>query len=341
MYSLSPEEYNPFLNKKKGAHYTSEQLSFIKELVDLGWSANRIGKTYGIDSRAIKKRIKENDWVCAERDRKTRLSNVELQEIKKMVEEKVSYDEICEKFQISKNSLLNRITNNKWEREERRNTYSFDENYFDVIDDEHKAYWLGFLYADGYILSKRNRVDRKNEQQSFGFAISVKDNELFEKFKKDLKAENPVHYYRNNSFPEAKEYGRILLTSQHTVDSLKKLGVMENKTFFLKEPPIDKKWFPAFLRGYSDGDGSVYICKNGNFGWSILGTKELLLSIQDFLGTRVQLSQRFPERENNNYSLDYCGKVQVPKLLDILYKDATIYLTRKYQKYAEMRGIKV
>ena len=63
MYSLNPEEYNPFLNKKKGSHYTQEQLNFIKELIDLGWSVNRITKTYGLDSAAIKERVKNNNWI--------------------------------------------------------------------------------------------------------------------------------------------------------------------------------------------------------------------------------------------------------------------------------------
>lgn len=343
MYSLNPEEYNPFLNKKKGSHYTQEQLNFIKELIDLGWSVNRITKTYGLDSGAIKERVKNNNWICAEKNRNIYLSNQDLQEIKTLVENGVSYEDICNKFSIAENSLLNRIINNKWERGKRNNTYTFNEYYFDNIDNEHKAYWLGFLYADGYILSKRNCPNKVNEQQSFGFSISAEDSELFEKFKKDLNANNPVHYYKNysSSFTSTKNSGRILLTSQHTVNSLKKLGLVENKTFFLKEPPIDKKWLPAFLRGYSDGDGSVYICQNGKFGWSILGTKEFLTFIQKFLGTQVKLSQRFPERDNNNYTLTYTGNVQVPKLLDNIYDNATIYLTRKYKKYAEMRGINV
>ena len=29
--------------------------------------------------------------------------------------------------------------------------YNFDEHYFDVIDCQEKAYWLGFICADGYI----------------------------------------------------------------------------------------------------------------------------------------------------------------------------------------------
>lgn len=337
MDSLNPN-YNPFEGKKKGAHYTPEQIAFIKELVDLGWSANKIATTYHLGKDAIRKRIKTNDWVSTLKRRDTQISNDELKEIKIEVDSGIDYQIICDKHQISMLSLLNRITNDKWERSKRKNKYTFNENYFDEITTEHQAYWLGFLYADGYILSKRK--DR-NDSQSFGFTISSKDSELFVKFKEDLQATNPVHYYKNNttSYSNKTECGRILLTSQHTVDSLKKLGVMENKTFFLKAPPIDKKFYPAFIRGYSDGDGSIIIDKNNKYEWQLLGTKELLTAIQSFFNTDIKLHQRFPEREKNNYTLLYGGNQQVPKLLDIVYQDATIFLQRKYNKYAEMRGI--
>ena len=340
MDSLNPI-YNPFEGKKKGAHYTPEQIAFIKELVDLGWSANKIATTYKIDSGAIRKRIKNNDWSCAEKNRNIQLSNKELQEIKNKVEQGIDKQLICDEYNISMTSLMNRITNNKWERGKRKNLYTFNEKYFDNITTEHQAYWLGFLYADGYILSARNRPDKPNESQSFGFSIAESDSELFIKFKEDLQATNPVHYYKNNNieFKNGQQCGRILLTSQHAVDSLKEYGVVENKTFFLKAPPIDEKLIPAFVRGYSDGDGSIIIDKNNKYQWQILGTKALLTFIQEFFNTNISLSQRFPDRNNNNFTLHYGGNQQVSKLLDIIYKDATIYLQRKYNKYAEMRGI--
>ena len=341
MDSLNP--YNPFEGKKKSAKYTPEQIAYIKELVELGWSASKIAKTFGLNPQSIRKRIKNNDWTCSLVKRDIHLSNKELSEIKEKVEKGVDYQNICEEYNISMTSLLNRITNQKWERARRRNKYTFNETYFDDIQTEHQAYWLGFIYADGYILSKRNRPDKERESQSFGFSIAEKDNELFLKFKEDLQANNPVHYYKNNNieFKNPQKCGRILLTSQHTVDMLKKYGVVENKTFFLKAPPIPNHLIPAFIRGYSDGDGSVFIDKNNHYGWTMVGTKELLTFFQQFLNTNVKLSQRFPERENNNYTLKYGGRQQVPKLLDIIYKDATIFLQRKYDKYAEMRGINV
>lgn len=335
MDSLNPKEYNPLEGKKKSAKYTQEQLDFIYSLVVQGWSAHKIAQAYGIDRESIKKRIIEDSWI-ANNNRNGALSNEQLQEMKKMVDDKLSSEYICEYFKISKESLLRRIANNKWQRTPRKSTYHFNQNYFSTIDTPSKAYWLGFIYADGYILSKRNRMSYSQEQQSFGFSISTIDIELFEKFKRDINSNHPITIEKNNL---DKSMGRILLTSQITVNDLKKQGVFENKTFFLtfpNEQQVPSLLIPHFIRGYSDGDGSIIIDKNYKFQWNLCGTKELLMGIQTFFSTSVKLSQRYPERHNNNWTLTYSGNLQVPRLLSIIYQEPVVYLERKYQKYSLM-----
>lgn len=347
MDSLNPnKDYNPFTTKQKNNKYTQEQLDYIHELVTLGWSASRISQTFNLGrsgTQSIKKRIKDDNWVT-NGNRNSSLSNEEIKDLHQdVLDGKLSHEEIAHKYHISISSLERRIVNNKWENKPKKCKYSFNEHYFDIIDDEHKAYWLGFLYADGYILSKRNRkAYETNEQQSFGFSISMQDSELFDKFKEDLESNHPINIYEagTKSYKNSQPYGRILLTSQHVVNSLKKYGLVENKTFITQAPPISSEFYYAFIRGYSDGDGSVYINKNGKFGWSLVGTYELLSFIKNTLGKpELKLSQRWPERYNNNWSLVFTGNSQVPSLLNKIYSGATIYLERKYNKYAEMQGI--
>ena len=337
MDSLNP--YNPFENRKKDTPYTQEQLDYIKQLLDQGWSVSKVAKVYDLSIHALKKRKKDNNWASKKTQRAKKLTQQELDDIKEMIDNDIPIKTISEKYQISESTIQRRKTNNHWTLVKRKNRYNFDENFFDEIDTEHKAYWLGFLMADGYILSKR-KGKRANQSQNFGFSISMRDEELFGYFKEDLKAENPVNIYNNTStsFKPNTPYGRILLTSQHTVDSLKRHGIVENKTFITKMPEISENLIPAFIRGYSDGDGSIYIDKNNRIGWSLCGTKELLTSIQNYFGLNYKLDQRFPERNNNNWSLKVVGWQNVPKCLDIIYSDATIYLKRKYDKYAEMQG---
>lgn len=339
MDSLNP--YNPFKNKKKSATYSQEQLDYIKQLLDSGWSVSRICATFNLGKDAIKKRIKNNDWSSHYNRRDCALSNKELKEIKQQVNDGVDHKKICNTFNISEAALLNRIQNNKWERAGKKPQYTFNEHYFDEIDNEHKAYWLGFLMADGYILSKRNRPDKPREQQSFGFSISMRDRELFDYFKKDLDSNHPVNVYNSygdSSFNAKYPSGRILLTSQYCVDTLKTHGMHENKTFTAKMPNINIKLVKHFIRGYSDGDGNIGIDRNNRVQWGFCGTKEMLSSIQKYFGFNYKMNQRFPERHNNNWSFKITGWYNVYKALNHCYEDATIFLKRKYNKYVEIQG---
>lgn len=341
MDSLIPNNiYNPFKGKKKGATYTQEQLDFIKNLLNNEWSVARICSTYGLDKNAIKKRIKNDDWKTHKKDRENCLTLKELKEMKEMLDNGFSEKDVAEKFQVSLNSVLKRKANNKWDKGHRKKTnYSFDENYFDEIDSDEKAYWLGFLMADGYITTKR--PNKGNENQSFGCTLSVKDITHLEKFRDSLKSNHPIHIYKknNSNFERGQDTCRLLIGNQHTVDSLKKLGIVENKTFFCKMPNIKEEYKLSFIRGYSDGDGSLYIDKRGRFGWSLTGTKELLQEILKVLGkSELKMEQRWPERENNNWSVTIFGKVQVPMLLDKIYENATVYLDRKYEVYLKMKA---
>ena len=54
--------------------------------------------------------------------------------------------------------------------------YSYDRNYFEKIDTEDKAYFLGFLYADGF-----------NTKQGFRLQISQKDEDVLLKLKENIK----------------------------------------------------------------------------------------------------------------------------------------------------------
>lgn len=347
MNSLNPNNisnYNPFLNKKKNSPFNEEQLSFIQELLKNGWSVSKICNEYNLYPNSIKKRIKNNDWSCAKKSRENKLTNQEILEIKEMVEQDIPISIIAEKFQISEQSILNRKYNNKWGlRKKQTFKYEFNENYFDEIDTEEKAYWLGFLMADGFITTKRKRIKNNhpiNEAQSFGITLSIVDIHHLEKFRKCLNSNHPIHIYKNynGSFNNGTQTCRLLIGNQHTVDSLKKWGIVENKTFFCKMPLIEEKYKLAFIRGYSDGDGSIYITKTEKFGWNFTGTKELLTEILKTLNKEnLKMEQRWPERNNNNWSVTIYGKVQVLMLLDKIYENATIFLDRKYEIYLKMK----
>lgn len=215
-----------------------------------------------------------------------------------------------------------------------RRTYNVNDDYFNIIDNEHKAYWLGFIYADGYIKSTKDEI---------GISLSINDKSHLEKFKNDIGFTGSIHDYIGKGYNEQTKYSRILFTSKQMKSDLKKLGVIENKTntlIFPNSNQVPDQFLNDFIRGYIDGDGSItygHQQKNGKWNYTIkiVGTYDMISTIQKILGTNVKLEQRHPEKNINNYQITIGGNNQVKRILDSLYSNSTIYLERKYNRYKQ------
>jgi hypothetical protein len=220
--------------------------------------------------------------------------------------------------------------------------YKYNENFFDVIDTEEKAYWLGFIYADGYITKRGNTYQ-------LGIALSRKDKSHLEKFIKSLDSNIVIRNYTNKTvFKENTEYSRVIISNNHICEQLIKKGCVRRKTDKLIFPSYDiipKELIHHFIRGYFDGDGcltgSLHPKRNVyEYQIKIVGTMEMLEGIHKHLpiDKKLYLRQRFNDRNVNNYTLEIGGKKQVERILEYMYNDATIYLDRKYEKYLEFKN---
>lgn len=218
--------------------------------------------------------------------------------------------------------------------------YSFNEDYFEVINDEHKAYWLGFMYADGYVSSTDNDILLR---------LKHDDGYILEELVKDLNSNIPIRYYigdivlpQNKIRKSTHYYACFNICNAKLKHDLIKHGCLERKSLVLKFPTtVPNKLLPHFIRGYMDGDGCITNAgksKNGfqNYKVSFCGTKEMLESIKDLFGYNNKLYKRHKDNKNN-YSLDIGGNVKVLDLLDTLYKDSTIHLKRKHDRYLEIK----
>lgn len=217
--------------------------------------------------------------------------------------------------------------------------FQCDEKFFDVIDTEEKAYWLGFIYADGY-------VSKQKYGKKVGITLSENDIDHLEKFKESIKFEGPIHTFqpKENATNYTKNpYSRILISSDHMFDALVKHGVVEHKTNILHAPKIDANLQAAFIRGYLDGDGCItrYVAKHNCMSYAvrILGTENLLDYIKEFIeSNNVAKIRRYYQRRPGQKvrSLEFAGNYQVRKFLDLIYQDAHIYLDRKHNRYIDL-----
>lgn len=210
--------------------------------------------------------------------------------------------------------------------------HHFNEHYFDVINDEHKAYWLGFIYADGYLVSKTPTV---------GIELNYTDIEHLKKFKNDLQSNLNVKIYNKNSTFGAQTNCRFVFSNQITYDALKSHGITSTKSIDGTFPIVDDERFVKdIIRGIFDGDGSLSyrVGLHGMLTSSIgfCGTKEVLQVIEKYSGFNWSWHQRFPERNVNNWQIFTGRQNCIINFLNYIYKDSTIYLDRKYQRYLDV-----
>ena len=209
------------------------------------------------------------------------------------------------------------------------NELKFDNTVFDVIDTEEKAYWLGFMYADGYVSKDRKTVE---------LSLMGADVEHLQKFATFLHHRDGVRIgtskYNGKTFSRC----RLILTNSHFNEALVKLGCIPNKSLILKFPDItifsSEELIRHFIRGYVDGDGHVGISQNDYSRFEIIGTLEFLDGIKHYFPNLFTMAYYKNKRKinTNTYFLSITGK-KAAEFGDILYKDASIYLQRKYDKF--------
>lgn len=193
---------------------------------------------------------------------------------------------------------------------------------FENIDTEEKAYWLGFLAADGYVSS--GEKDYKIE-----LALSGKDKGHIEKFKEFIGLNNKIQYRALKGGYEAYRYGfRNKLLKQ----DLTKNGCPPQKSLILEFPTetqVPNHLIHHYMRGYFDGDGWItYTGTTRQVG--VIGTEKFLSKMKEVFNlpdNKLHDVHGGPQRR-------YLFSGQASKeFISTLYKDATIYLDRKYLAY--------
>lgn len=217
--------------------------------------------------------------------------------------------------------------------------YPFNENYFENLDSKDKAYFLGFIYADGFI------TKRSQSQDVLGLTLA--EIEPIDKFKKYIQTEKPVGYYKKtNSYSDKSYEYKLALLSDKLVSDIEKLGVIERKTLVLTFPDISEELIPHFIRGYFDGDGSVFYHKdsrkeydNTYLGIDICGTKEFLeglISKLPFLTPEDHVLYKEKRRNTNCWNIKMASNIRSLQLYHFMYKHCDdLYLSRKRKKFED------
>lgn len=209
----------------------------------------------------------------------------------------------------------------------------FDNTVFDQIDSEEKAYWLGFIYADGTISSHK---EGKKKRYNFELSLSIEDLNHLYKFQKFLKSNKEPNISTAGNLYKYQRC-RIVISNKHLWNILNNYGCVPKKSLMLKFPNEqifkDKSLIKDFIRGYFDGDGCISYCdkSHSNMTISLLGTKDFLEVLQNYLPLE---KKNKIDKIKNIYKLSF-QRSRGKYVLNYLYNNATIYLDRKEIRYKE------
>jgi hypothetical protein len=209
----------------------------------------------------------------------------------------------------------------------------FNIHVFDTIDTEEKAYWLGFLYADGSVGTTDKSCTAPNR---LAINISSKDKNLLYDFLSDVEAyDTKIMDY----MPSEKTYGntmmsRVYLNSKTLCSHLIEHGCVPNKTFDISMPDLPPKMISHFIRGLFDGDGNITSGPTFRItGYHIFMAQiHTLLNISCNLNSRTSLKY-YPEKDPRICDLCFGGPNLCTKIFHYLYDNATICLQRKFEKF--------
>lgn len=258
----------------------------------------------------------------------------------------ISMKEVANKLNLNPSTVRNILkrhnVNTKKLYKLHHRKYNVNDNYFENIDSHTKAYILGFLYADGYLVIEGNGTKR--------IGIDLIDKNILEKIAKEIEFEGEVVDISNkkSGYKSKNKLYRLKITSPKIYEDLIKLGCLENKTHCLSFPSNEQvryEYLNSFILGYMDGDGTIACSKrktNGNYPEyyvGFTGNKDLLNGIQSYFHTNKKLYKRWKDRDDDIHDLRFCGNIQSYKILKMLYMNSELYLERKYEKFKQLEKL--
>lgn len=224
--------------------------------------------------------------------------------------------------------------------------YTINEKYFDNIDTEDKAYWLGFIWCDGYVGYRKRKYS-----EEYSLKVDLVDSDIghLEKMRKYLDSNHKIKIYKNGKGAySGGRIARLYICNKYMCSNLyHKYGLTPNRNdATIVFSYIPKNLIRHFIRGVLDADGNFnkYLDKNNytKMNVSITTYKSLSYLINKHLydlglaESMLKGYKRNKGRDGHSINISFSGINQAQRILDYIYKDSTVYLDRKYNKYINL-----
>lgn len=313
------------MKSKYNNYLTDEEKEIILNLHKQGYNTVEIGKRLNRSDSSIgrflrKQGLKANYSKC-------QLTLEEKSRIIKLYTSGLTAKEILPLFtdKVKTENTIMSVVKNAGVGRPRGTQSDADIDYFSTIDSEEKAYFLGLLLTDGNV----HRVKRNTEQYAIQIMLQYNDVDILERFKQELHSSNKVRRYIKDKRDEC----IFSVCSTKMAKDLAQWGVCPNKTFVAELCyKIPKELFRHYIRGIFDGDGTVFM-SHGHLRFGFYGTHKLVSQTQEWLGSEIGISQnKVFDKESVSFVI-YQKKQDVQNFYNLMYQDATVYLSRKKEKF--------
>lgn len=244
---------------------------------------------------------------------------------------KLTYEKIGRVINRSYSSIQSKVRYLPFKKKVKK--YPVNSHFFKKWSSE-MSYVLGFVAADGNIC---------HSGKAHTLHIASDDIDVIEKIKPVMDYSGPIHKkLRLNG----KISYSLRICDQTIFNDLKKLGITERKSLTLS-PKVNKAFVIDFLRGFFDGDGTVYL-RNTKYPSRLgvvfytasrLMAKFIHSTLKNLLGeiSTSSIQSRTTKYKNLYYSISLGHKASL-KLYSAFYANTTLYMNRKFQKF--LQGIK-
>lgn len=200
--------------------------------------------------------------------------------------------------------------------------YEIESSFFRSINTPEKAYWLGFLAADGTLYENAIRL-----------TLAIRDRTHVERFKERLGYSGPLKILAR--------FASIVISVKDMANDLIAHKVIKNKTFKLDGrilQSINPNLKKNFIHGYFDGDGSVSISKAGYARFEFCGTKDLMDEIRYQISIDIGVFFTEPKKRDSIYSISiHLNEERIKKVYEYFYGENSSedFLQRKKDKFIQ------
>lgn len=247
-----------------------------------------------------------NNYILTKEDEKLLLS---------LYYDNIKLDEMIEKTHFPYRKITDFFKRNNLNLVKR---YKLNEQYFDIIDTDKKAYWLGYLWTDGFVgKGKYNNI-----------VLSSIDENVVDEFNKDISIVGinfkKIHSNRENSFGNKILY-ESRFSSFKMAESLRNRNIISDRkeNCFLNMSNINLEYMKYILFGMIDGDGHIEP-RNGNLvGISLYASKNNSESYINFIKSL-----------NLSYSMAYNKEKECNYIRFLLKDEYTRDIIKEYLNYS-------